>query len=185
VIIDLDTRVRAQLLTNEARRWIGITEMGGDNRGQVVELFQRTVGIPPGSPWCLAFVQYCIAQVDRTCLIVTEGVPKTSKMAPGAGCLAVWGSTDPAYRSNIPTVGSIVIWKHTGSGEGHAGIVQGVLPDGTGFYTIEGNTSPGGGVIRNGEGVYAKTHTIYPTGPMELEGFISPWGPMVQQGVQV
>lgn len=36
---------------------VGVTETG-ENRGVAVETYQRAAGIPPGSPWCAAFVRY-------------------------------------------------------------------------------------------------------------------------------
>jgi hypothetical protein len=34
----------------------GIAEIGGQNRGPDVEMFLRSVGLPPGQPWCAAYV---------------------------------------------------------------------------------------------------------------------------------
>ena len=46
------TRAAADALAN-----VGVTEEG-ENRGKFVEAYQRAVGIPPGSPWCAAFVRF-------------------------------------------------------------------------------------------------------------------------------
>ena len=55
----------ARLLIFEARRWVGMTEIGGNNRGQVVEMFQRAVdGKASGEPWCAAFVFFCVGMVE-------------------------------------------------------------------------------------------------------------------------
>jgi len=44
---------RHKLLVHEAKRWVRFTESGGDNRGQVVEMFQRAVdGKAQGEAWC-------------------------------------------------------------------------------------------------------------------------------------
>lgn len=41
-----------------ASAFVGIGEDGGNNRGQVVDLFLRQVRQPPGQPWCAAFVHH-------------------------------------------------------------------------------------------------------------------------------
>jgi hypothetical protein len=46
------------LLVAAATSFVGIGEEGGDNRGQVVELFLRQVRQPAGQPWCAAFVHH-------------------------------------------------------------------------------------------------------------------------------
>ena len=35
-----------------------ITEQGGENRGQMVELMLREVDLSPGEPWCAAYVSH-------------------------------------------------------------------------------------------------------------------------------
>jgi hypothetical protein len=35
-----------------------VSEQGGDNRGQMVEHFLRSVHLPPGQPWCAALVYH-------------------------------------------------------------------------------------------------------------------------------
>ena len=44
------------MLIAAANAFVGLGEEGGDNRGQMVELFLREVGQPAGQPWCAAFV---------------------------------------------------------------------------------------------------------------------------------
>lgn len=46
------------LLVAAATAFVGVREEGGDNRGQMVEQFLRSVHLPPGQPWCAAFVHY-------------------------------------------------------------------------------------------------------------------------------
>lgn len=46
------------LLVAAANAFIGVGEEGGDNRGQMVERFLRGVHLPPGAPWCAAFVYH-------------------------------------------------------------------------------------------------------------------------------
>jgi len=46
------------LLVAAANAFVGLGEDGGDNRGQMVELFLREVDQKPGAPWCAAFVYH-------------------------------------------------------------------------------------------------------------------------------
>ena len=46
------------LLVAAANAFVGVGEQGGDNRGQMVEFFLRGVALPPGLPWCAAFVHH-------------------------------------------------------------------------------------------------------------------------------
>ena len=46
------------LLVAAASAFVGLGEDGGDNKGQMVELFLREVRQPPGQPWCAAFVHH-------------------------------------------------------------------------------------------------------------------------------
>ena len=55
------------LLIATAQAFVGLGEEGGDNRGQMVELFLTEVGQPPGQPWCAAFVyQWAIGRTTIT-----------------------------------------------------------------------------------------------------------------------
>lgn len=47
-----------RLLIAAANAFVGLREEGGDNRGQMVEMFLREVRQPPGEPWCAAFVHH-------------------------------------------------------------------------------------------------------------------------------
>lgn len=52
------TQLTPSLLVAAATSFLGLGEDGGDNRGQVVELFLREVRQPAGQPWCAAFVHH-------------------------------------------------------------------------------------------------------------------------------
>lgn len=167
--------MKENLLIIEATRWLGIQEVGGNNQGQLVQYFLQSCGLGPGNPWCMAFVQACIQSVDREINAIDPFSPR-SQMAKGAFCSGVWGSTAPSLRGLVPLVGSIVVWKHIASLSGHTGIVISVESGGK-YQTIEGNTSPNHGVVREGDGVFKKTHSTQNSdATMVLLGFISPWG---------
>ena len=164
---------KSLLLVLEAFRWVGVQEIGGNNSGQIVEMFQADAGIHKGDAWCMAFVQNCISSVDRTCSIL--GHNATALMPSGAHCMTVWEKTQDILKSQTPKTGSVVIWHRKETSSGHTGIVVDTTENGL-FQTIEGNTSPSEGVQRDGDGVFKKTHNMTPTGTMELVGFINPWG---------
>lgn len=176
VSMDLTPAQRRQLLISEARRWVGIQEVGGNNRGQLVDIFLKTSGMPSGNPWCMAFVEYCVTQVDRMAYLLNS-TTTAAKMAKSARCMTVWEQSPLEVRDALPAPGSIVIWEKHGSTDGHTGVVIEADPSAGVFKTIEGNTSPIGATIeREGDGVYQKSHTMHPTGTMDLIGFIYPWG---------
>lgn len=156
-------------LVNEARIHIGISEVGGDNKGAWVETFQKAFdGVAQGEPWCVAFVCYCIKRVETA-----FSVPCGLKLSEHA--MTLW-NTNPAQRRTEPKPGLIAVWKKKGTTSGHVGIVSRVTKDEpVKFGTIEGNTGPGAGVEREGDGVYEKLRSMSPMGDMALLGFLEPW----------
>lgn len=155
-----------------ARFHIGVTEVGGDNSGPVVQAFQKAVdGVASGEPWCMAFIQY-IAEQTR---IVHGG---TIKIHRSESVLQTWLKSPPSSRVLMPTPGAIVLWRHGNTQMGHCGIITDVVPDD--ILTVEGNTSGlGTGIVREGDGVYLKrrpwdNRTKESTvGDMKLLGFLN------------
>ena len=57
----VSAEIRKRLLVLEASRWIGVSEVGGQNKGQLVEMFQKSADDKASKePWCLAFVLFCV-----------------------------------------------------------------------------------------------------------------------------
>jgi len=169
--------LKEELLCFEAKRWQGFTETGGDNRGQVVEMFQKAVGSASGESWCVSFIQYCVKMVDALAAQcrLTSPVIKNSLVSTES-VLALWSGSPHA--GVAPAPGTIVLWEHYKDGKrtglGHAGIVLSLA--GGRMTTIEGNTSPSNAVVeRNGDGVYVKDRPIGDVGNMKLLGFIKAW----------
>ena len=144
-----------------------VREVGGSNKGDRVEEYQRSVGLSPGSPWCAAFVGWIMMQ--------SRQLAKPPSWCSGSA-ITTWhrakrkagpaGSTtplDPDYRGKI-SPGWIWVRAKDADGakaarsgtwvQGHIGIVVDV--DEIGFHTIEGNTNSAGS--RDGDGVYRKLH---------------------------
>lgn len=149
--------------TAEANK--GVREVG-KNAGPDVEKYLHCLGMSKGSPWCAAFVSWCVmssrglAKPPKWCsgsavsLFQVAGNFKTvvkvtpadadfkSKIKPGY----IWSRAQDAAAAAAARKGA---WC-----QGHTGIV--VKVDDIGFHTIEGNTNAAGS--REGDGVYRKTH---------------------------
>jgi hypothetical protein len=135
----------------------------GSNRGAEVEKYQKSVGLSPGSPWCAAFVGWCVmVGLDRTkppawCSgSAVTGWQRAVTKLKGSDSIAlpherhkvkagwVW-----ARCSTIEEVAAVRKGKWT---KGHTGIVA--QPAEAHFDTLEGNTNGAGS--REGDGAYAK-----------------------------
>lgn len=159
------------ILTVEADRWVGITEQGGDNVGQIVEMFQKQIGHAVGEPWCMSFVQYCCYWVDRFL-----GMEDRHVLYPSEHVLTVWRKTPSVARLKEPMMGSVVLWNYAGTEQGHAGIVTDRRGDT--LDTVEGNTSEAERrVIREGDGVFNKKRSIHGGERFRILGYLNPWPP--------
>ncbi|HXC24628.1 MAG TPA: hypothetical protein VNU46_01850, partial [Gemmatimonadaceae bacterium] len=54
----MNTLTRIERLFAASLALTNVTEQGGNNHGQMVELFLHGVGLPAGAPWCAAFVHH-------------------------------------------------------------------------------------------------------------------------------
>lgn len=160
-----------QELIRAAEKCIGAHEVGGNNKGPEVERFQKAVdGKAQGEPWCAAFVQFCVKEVEKN-------LKATVVVHPSEHCMTVWTRTPGVHRYKSPKPGFLVVWNYEGSLNGHIGIVSKVIDEFT-IETIEGNTSPDDKTIeREGDGVYRKVRTTKQVGRMKLVGFIAPFNP--------
>jgi len=161
--------ILARVLVDEAKRWIGTTEKGGDNKGPEVEKFQKAVdGKASGEPWCMAFVQFCIGQIE-------QAYGKQSNVFKSEHCLTVWNKSPSALRRPKPEQGCLIVWAMGTTGAGHVGIVDEVV-DEKWCWTIEGNTSDSSSVERNGDGVYRKLRNYrLDSAKMSVKGFLRVW----------
>ena len=147
--------------TAEANK--GVREVG-KNAGPDVEKYLHCLGMTKGSPWCAAFVSWCVmtsrglAKPPKWCSgsavslfqmsgknavkVTPVDADFKSKVKPGY----IWSRAQDATAAAAARKGS---WC-----QGHTGIV--VAVDDIGWHTIEGNTNAAGS--REGDGVYRKTH---------------------------
>jgi hypothetical protein len=147
--------------TAEANK--GVREVG-KNAGPDVEKYLHCLGMSKGSPWCAAFVSWCVMS--------SRGLAKPPKWCSGSAVSLFQMSGKNAVKVTPLDAGDQTkvkpgyIWSRAqdpaaasaarkGSWcQGHTGIV--VAVDAVGFHTIEGNTNAAGS--REGDGVYRKTH---------------------------
>ncbi len=147
-----------------AMRFVGVHEKGGNNKGPEIEQFQRAVdGYAGGEPWCAAFVQYCIKEIE-------DRNGATSKVFKSEHCLTIWNRTPKSQRLTTPEPGCLVIWRNGKTAQGHVGFVVGL--EGKVLLTIEGNTSDGSGVSRDGDGVYKRLRSINSVGSLSIVGYL-------------
>jgi hypothetical protein len=161
-----------------------VREVGGMNRGPDVEKYQKTVGLSPGSPWCAAFVAYCVKEAKGLTVAplwcsgsaITQWHRGTRRMLPE-------GFTTPEKVDFQTKVRPGMVWVRAKDGagavsarkgtwvQGHTGIVTSV--DDEGFHTVEGNTNGAGS--REGDGVYSKLHKwSYSTDIVRTVGWFDP-----------
>lgn len=161
-------------LIEVAKSYIGTKEIGGDNKGPQVEEFQKALGGPAvQQSWCADFVHFCAKKVDA------EQGGTAYDLYPSQLVVEVWNKTDPSLRLANPEAGCMILWEHFKDGHatglGHAGIVTRVAV-GT-VDTVEGNTSDGSGINRDGDGVYSRSRPIVSsaTSTMKVLGFLRVW----------
>ena len=161
--INITEAALALIATATAEANKGVREVG-KNAGPDVEKYLHCVGMTKGSPWCAAFVSWCV--------MTSRGLAKPPKWCSGSAVSLFQMSgknavkvtpVDAGFQSKVKPG---YIWSRAQDAtaaaaarkgswcQGHTGIV--VAVDATGFHTIEGNTNAAGS--REGDGVYRKLH---------------------------
>lgn len=151
-----------------ALKYVGVKEKG-NNRGPEIEMFQKSIPIPPGSAYCAAFARFCLDQ----------GGAKTPKIRSGRSIDYIVKNSIKATnvlqgRATVPD-GALVIFRNGNTINGHTGIVIKWFKDRG--YTVEGNTSPSKIGIDNyrfeaeGDGVYIKLRKIQPANYFRITHF--------------
>lgn len=127
-----------------ARTQLNVREKTGNNDGEAVESYLRSVNLGKGYAWCAAFVYWCYKQA-------AEQLDMENPLAKTAGVMDHWRKAENK-RVLIPQKGDIFIMDF-GGGKGHTGFVLEVV--GNKIFTLEGNTNDGGS--REGDGVYKRS----------------------------
>ena len=140
---------------------IGVMEdPPASNRGKRVEEYQRTVGIDPGEPWCVAFIYFCFGEAAKD--LGRENPMRTAGCRTG-GVLDLWNRAQRAKDVDVivseaalddpsKVKPGTIFTISSGGGHGHVGLVSNVI--GNRLETIEGNTNGGGS--REGIGVFRR-----------------------------
>lgn len=121
-----------------------VTEQDGANRGQTVEWLLRSVDLPPGEPWCAAYVSHVgyWSQYDPTTRRSSWPLPRTGACAQ----LGAFAHTH-ALLSPRPARGDVfLLYVETLGRFAHTGIVLAVTETPTAYecLTIEGNSNDDG-----------------------------------------
>ena len=152
------------LVVAAASSFIGVGEEGGDNRGQMVELFLGEVGQKPGAPWCAAFVYHVgyWALYDHRARRSSWPLPKT------ASCYQLGEfARRRGILFDVPREGDVFLLYSRDAGRfAHTGFVVDTLggPQGRKTFeclTIEGNT--------NDDGSHNGNNTLMKSRPFDLE----------------
>ena len=151
----------------------GVSEEGGNNRGDQVEFFQSLWGGAPGESWCAYFVSTCFLKA----YLVSNGKPATREimrncvgkvketLSFGGYCPVLWRDArrrglwrNPSF---TPSPGDFVLFDFHRQGEPHhIGIVVEKTP--LTLHTVEGDTSPDvHGSQADGDGVYRKSRSSH------------------------
>ena len=158
----MNLRPIAERAAAEALANVGVVEVG-ENRGKFVETYQRAVGIPPGSPWCAAFVRFRFEAAAKALgLTLPDGFPDSGYCPDYQAWAKARGLWVPVASAEAEPFqvrpGDLALfWFSAKNRVAHIGIV--VEPGQTwGAITVEGNTGPERGeeVERDGDGVYRK-----------------------------
>jgi len=169
-------------LIQEAKKWVGVHETS-DNRGPVIDQFILKTGGSLGQPWCVSYVRYCALQVDKDfneIYAVKKELHEKNTLPKTSSVMKLWDLSPEEAKSITPIEGYIACWQHfnskgNASGLGHCGIVGRVLEEGRWFDSYEGNTGPGNGIERDGDGVFLKMRSCQGSPRFRLMGFVNPW----------
>lgn len=139
-----DVTLRIERLIAAALALNHVTEQGGDNHGQMVELMLREVDLPAGEPWCAAYVYHVgfWSQYDPEHGYSTWPLPKT-----GACQLLGYFAQVHHLLESVPARGDVFLLYFPSLGRfGHTGIVLSALETLSGYLctTIEGNSNDDG-----------------------------------------
>jgi len=150
-------------LTKSALDAVTLENPPGSNKGDKVEVMQRSVGISPGDPWCAAFV-YSIFKNANLDPAIMKRIPKSggvNKMWQSATNVKKITKEEALKNPDLILPGMIFFYltkndKGQYPGTGHTGMVIKVDKNNKTITSIEGNTNPFDGA-REGFGSFVIT----------------------------
>lgn len=131
-------------LREETLHWaqgqLGVHEIGGENRGPAVEMYQKAAGLEAGNPWCGAFVNWCAFQAAKNQLVIS---PLESIQYQGyVQSYYEWAKLNNyiiVLKDVLP--GDIfLVWHNQEARYAHMGFVNEKISNFT-FRTVEGNSN--------------------------------------------
>lgn len=121
--------------------FVGFTELGGPNTGQVVDAFLKAVGLQPGQPWCAAFVNYCGQRAFGVTAKSTWPVP----MYGGCAILGEWAAKRKVLLKTGQPGDLFLLHYPSMKRFAHVGVLVAPVPGKANTWLcIEGNTSGAG-----------------------------------------
>jgi hypothetical protein len=125
----------------------------GSNSGKYVNIYLASVGLPPGNPWCAAFVFFRVQQAAKE-LGISALWPKTGLVQ----AVYDWAKSHKLV-SDTPAAGMVFVeWFPSLNRYAHTGLIAEV--QGNKFRTVEGNSNSNGS--RDGEEVASNWRTWGP-----------------------
>lgn len=121
ILLLLTSNVHAESVVDIARSQLGLGEIGGNNRGEIVKKYTRGKEIA----WCAGFVSWVLNRAGKH----TPYILRASNYLRLKEAKAI----------SHPRAGDIIVLKRK-HGSGHVGIVESV--QGNVITTIEGNVGP-------------------------------------------
>ena len=142
------TTVELVLRIARSYRWV---REHGSNRGEAVAHFLQTVGLREGYPWCAAFVE----TVGVDAFGDAWPLPRTASVSQLADYAAAHGML-----MQVPVPGAVfLLWSPALGRFHHTGFVA-EAAEGSGWYTVEGNTNDDGSA--EGIGVFGREREFGP-----------------------
>jgi len=149
-----------------AKTFEGVREVGGNNKGEFVRMFQKAVdGQASGEAWCAALVSYCLktwSSVMKSAIDIPNFKYSSGLVLSESVC-NFWFNNPESFRLEKPEVGCLILWRRWSEGkptwQGHIGIVVDIVSSDV-VQTIEGNTSSDNSNERDGDGVFLKNRNL-------------------------
>lgn len=135
-------------LVNIAKKYVGTIEIG-KNRGIFQDSVNKYVGNTLGSPYCMAFVMYCIEQIKPN-IYKKTGLATAFKGKRLIKAIDVWNNKEQVKK------GYVIIWQKGTSIYGHAGIAT------ENWNGIEGQTIQANTTMNKKQGIFIKKAKIEP-----------------------
>ena len=163
-IIEVDTIPETLAHILIARRYEGVPPV------DTINMFLSSVSLPPGNPWCSAFLSFVLDEAEVNEPSVRSGLARNFVYQSPQRLIIPAGRV-LAGVAEVPE-GSIVVFQRGNTKFGHNGINTEKWSGATGVY-ISGNTSPpSGGSEAAGGGVWEKPSRINPNAVLQIREFV-------------